>query len=90
MATLTNSIKKAEKLSGSTVRIAGHLYCFDYKGYSISFFQNGRDDEATNFYTRRDDMQDDHQSDYFAGTFHDNITQAFRFVDRMHARNGYE
>lgn len=83
MATLTNTIKKAEKITGQTVRVEGGFYCFDYKGYSISFFRNGTGDEATNFYTRCHGMQDDHQTDYFAGTFHDNVTQAFRFVERQ-------
>jgi hypothetical protein len=83
MATLTNSIKKAEKLTGSKMRIAGGFYCFDYKGYDLSFARNGNEDEATNFYTIKDGSRNDYQSDYFPGTFHDNVTQAVKFIERM-------
>ena len=82
---LTNAIKKAEKMSGQTIQRAGGFYFVTYKGYDLSFFQNGRDDEATNYYTKKHGMSDDYQSDYFAGTFHENLSQGFRFVDRMEA-----
>ena len=89
MSTISNSIKKAEKLSGGTVQIKDRLHFVNYKGFQISFFPNGRieDNQATNFYTRRIDLQDDHQTDYFAGTFHDNITQCFKFVDYLTRNN---
>jgi hypothetical protein len=83
--TLTKTIEKAEKISGSKIQKSGHLFFVDYKGYTVSFFPNGRLEdgvEATNFYTKRIDLKDDFNSDYFAGTFHDNISQAFRFIDR--------
>jgi hypothetical protein len=83
--TLSKTIQKAEKLSQTKIIVYGNLHFVNYRGYRISFYPNGRiadDVEATNFYTKRDDLRDDYNSDYFAGTFHDNITQAFRFIDR--------
>lgn len=80
--TLTNAIKKAEKLSGQSIQRDGLFYFVNYKGYAIQFCKNG-EEWATNFYTLKHGYQDEHQSDYFAGTFHDNLSQAFRFVDYM-------
>lgn len=81
--TLTNAIKKAEKTSKQTATKNGQFYTVDYRGYTVQFAQNGREDAATNFYTRKHGVNDDLATDYFAGTFHDNITQAFKFVDYM-------
>jgi len=87
--TIQNAIKKAEKFSGQKIqKNAVNQYWVKYKGYYISFLQNGRADEngnadATNFYVRREDMEDDHQTDYFAGSFWDNLTKCFKFVERM-------
>lgn len=84
---LTKTIQKAEKLSGQTIQKTDYnMFFVNYKGYSVSFHANGRIEEGTNstgFYTKKHGQEDDYQSDYFAGTFHDNITQAFRFIDRM-------
>lgn len=88
MATLTSTIKKAEKVSGQTIQRNGLFYFVDYKGYNVSFAQNGMADEADNFYTTNTPRtENDHNSDYFPGTFHDNLTQAFKFVDRKIERN---
>ena len=81
--TPTNAIKKATKLSGSKPFISGQFYNFPYKGYNVSFAQNGTENQATCFYTKRNDLDDDMMTDYFAGTFHDNITQCFKFIDSM-------
>lgn len=87
--TLTNTIKKAEKLSGVKVYKNGLFYVVIYKGYTVSFAANGREEEgveSTNFYTQRESVtrtEDDRNSDYFHGTFHQNITQCFKFIDRM-------
>ena len=79
--TLNNAITKAIKLTGMNPRIDGQFRKFDYKGYEISFAQNGRSDEATNYYTRKHNHNDDLTTDYFAGTFHDNLTKAFNFIN---------
>ena len=80
--TLTNAIKKAEKITGAKATIKGQHRYFEYKGFVLSFAQNGRYDEAANFYTRRKGQEDDLMTDYFAGTFHDNLTQAIDFINR--------
>ena len=85
MSTLKNTIKKAEKLSGVTVQIArANEHFVTYKGYKISFYPNGRmadDVEATNFYTVKNPKHDDITTDYFSGTFHENISQCFKMID---------
>lgn len=80
--TLTNAIKKAEKATGQKATKQGQFYTFTLLGSTISFAQNGRSDQATNFYTKRVGPQDDITTDYFAGTFHDNLTQAIDFIKR--------
>jgi hypothetical protein len=86
MATLKNVIKKAEKLSGEKIKVNTNFTHFlFYKGYEISFHPNGRMSETAEaicFYTKRIGDEDDHQSDYFAGIFHENITQCFDFINR--------
>lgn len=82
---LSKTIKKAEKLSGSKIQISDDLYFVDYKGYTISFYPNGRlsdNVESTNFYTIKHGLSNDLNCDYFPGTFHDNLAQAFKFIDR--------
>lgn len=81
--TLTNAIKKAVKVTGQQPKINGQQRLFNYRGYVVSFAQNGREDQATCFYTRMHGQEDDLQTDYFAGTFHDNLTQCFNFINRM-------
>lgn len=81
---LTNAIKKAEKLSGNKAVKNGHYYFVNYKNHSIQFCANGREEEgveATGFYTKKNGTEDDLMTDYFAGTFHDNITKCFKFID---------
>jgi hypothetical protein len=79
------TIKKAEKLSGKKIqKNSVNQFFVDYKNYTISFFCNGRLEagaESTCFYTKKHGTHDDMTTDYFAGTFHENITQAFKFVD---------
>lgn len=86
MANLFNTIKKAEKLSGTKHTKDGQFYSVKYKGWNIQFACNGRlepTSEATNYYTKKNgSIEDDTRSDYFGGTFHDNISQCFKFIDR--------
>ena len=64
-------------------RIYGHKSAGG-RGETISFIdQRG---EAINFYVKPDDMKDDPQTDYWAGTFVDNVSQAIRFADDALAR----
>lgn len=78
--TLTNAIAKAKKELGSEPVKDGQFYNFSYGPYTLSFAQNGRSDEATNFYTKKTAVKDDITTDYFSGTFHDNLTKAIKFI----------
>ena len=83
---IENAIKKIEKITGQKPTERDGKFYVDYLGYSISFFRNGRESEnITCIYTIRDGMKDDSMTDYFPGTFHDNLSQAFAFVDRQAA-----
>ncbi len=82
--TVANAVKKIEKLSGLKVQKNGNrLYFITYKNNVLSFYPNGRDEptsEITCIKTRKTYDHDDSMSDYSAGCFHDNITQAWNFI----------
>ena len=82
---LIKTIKKAEKLSGAKAIQNGLFFNVIYKNHIISFAGNGRieeNPESTNFYTKKIGTKaDDSMTDYFGGTFHNNLTQAFKFID---------
>ncbi len=88
MATLKNTIAKAEKLTGTKiVKDEYNQYSFIYKTRIITFYANGTGENAEShcFYSesltnRR--TTDDRYSDYFPGIFHDNLGQAIRFIDK--------
>jgi hypothetical protein len=75
------AIKKIEKYLGTEVEHDGGRFWFAYEGYVGSFLVNGHhgDDvmeaEACNWHMRRYDDHSDSMSDYFAGSFRDNLTQ---------------
>lgn len=89
--TLSNTIKKAEKLAAAKVmNVDGTGQFFvSYKGYHISFIANGRIEDnldAICFYvSNKSRTEDDMNSDYWPGTFWDNLTQCFKSVDRKTA-----
>ena len=76
--------KKLEKLTGKKVTVQnGRRSVRLNNGYIISFSNNGKEtetSEAVCFHTRRETDVSDSMTDYFAGTFHDNLTQAVKFV----------
>ncbi len=82
--TVSKTISKIEKLTGQKIQTNSNGQCFlTFNNRVISFYANGRntpDAEAICFYTKYVNSQDDMQTDYFSGTFHDNITQAYNFV----------
>jgi hypothetical protein len=83
---VANAVKKLEKLTGKTVtKNQNNLYSVVIGQNVISFYPNGRDSadaEITCIKTRRINDVDDSMSDYSAGCFHDNITQAYNFIAR--------
>jgi hypothetical protein len=86
--TIKNAIKKLEKF-GKVTEQAGEWRAVR-AGYEVSFLRNGRGDEATCYRTRRVTDHDDSQSDYFAGSFWPNITQAIAHAGRMIDADGLE
>lgn len=76
--TVTNATKKIEKLTGGKVQIDTHnLHSVIFNGHYIAFYPNGRmspEAEATCFHTQR--VGAEHV------TYHENISQAFKFVAR--------
>lgn len=83
--TLENTIKKAEKLSGSKVQSKGQNFWVLYKGQRVEFSANGRMEpgcDACCFYTCKSARTaEDSMTDYWPEVFHDNITRCFRFID---------
>lgn len=77
------AVTKVEKLTGQKASIADGRATTFYKGYRIEFFLNGKGPEATCYSTCRQDLHMDTQTDYFPQTFHDNITQCVKHIDRM-------
>lgn len=84
--TTLNAIKKAEKITGQKSQ-STNPYSYNYKGFVIEFYKNGHgpenEVEAVCFYTRRENEKDDIMTDYFAGIFHDNLSQAIKFIDSI-------
>lgn len=81
MAKLTNVLAKCKKITGMDAEKIGMFHVFNYNGYSIEISQNGTEDWVSLIYVKRQGLEDDIRSDYFAGTFFENITQAFRYID---------
>ena len=84
---LSKTILRAEHVTGEKASTNGQIFYFPYKGYTISFCANGRaedDNDAISFYTsNKIRTEDDRNSDYFPGTFHDNLSQAIKFIERI-------
>jgi len=77
---IQNAIKKIEKFTGLKVqKNDNNMYWVTGKEREISFIKNGGESqEAICIKVRRKNDYNDSQSDYFAGFFVDNITQALK------------
>jgi len=78
---LTNAIKKLKK-SGFMIEEKG-VFVFSQKNdQEISFFKNGRDEDPqiTCIRVKRINDVDDSMTDYCAGVFCNNLSQAIRLV----------
>ena len=88
------AIKKVEKALGVPCRYNGSRFSAEYGGQVISFLSNGfRGDEpaalegdAVNFHIRRLGDVSDPYTDYYAGSFRDNITQLIHSVKPPEAK----
>ena len=78
--TTEKAIAKIEKNLKVKVQKDGQLYSAIYKNEVLSFYQNGRSNEITCINTARVGDVSDSMTDYHAGVFHDNISQAIRFI----------
>ena len=77
------AVAKVEKMTGEKATVVSGKASLIYKGYRIEFFLNGTGPNATCYSTCRQDLQQDTMTDYFPQTFHDNITQCVKHIDRM-------
>jgi hypothetical protein len=80
--TITKAIAKIEKKLNVKVQKLDQLYFAAYGARTISFYQNGRGEDITCIKTNNVNDPEDSMSDYFPGNYHDNISQAIRFVSR--------
>ena len=79
---LASAIKKIEKRLGKgCVHVDGRKAWVHHNGQVLSFWVNGGDENyCSSWHTRRENDHSDIQTDYFAGTYHDNLTQALRWL----------
>ena len=78
--TISNAIAKVYKRTKTNPTINGQEYSFIFGNEVLSFFKNGRSDEITCINTRRVGDESNPMIDYHAGTFHDNISRALKFI----------
>ena len=80
---IQSAIKKVEKHLEVKVQKNGNEYFIRKDGRELSFIKNGGEsEEAICFRTRGLNDIDDVMSDYCAGVFWDNVTQAIRSFQR--------
>jgi len=79
---LENAIKKIEKRLGKgCVDISDRKAWVEHEGTILSFWvKNGGEDHCHGWHTRRHNDHSDLMTDYFAGTFHNNLTQALSWL----------
>ncbi|MCK9473350.1 hypothetical protein [Sulfurimonas sp.] len=76
---LTNAIKKLSKYG--EVKQDGNLFWAEIKSYVVQFRANGPIEEGTTargFRVKSKNDEDDIMTDYFAGVWCDNLTQAIK------------
>ena len=81
--TVQNAIKKLSKY-GKVQKDGTNMYFIQYKGYIVSFRCNGADTPETSIvceHTQRYYEKSDSMTDYFPGSYWDNLTQAIKYVD---------
>lgn len=77
---LTNAIKKLEKL-GLKVTKNGPFYRAEANTSRIEFFAQGDSITCINTCSLKTEKERDSMSDYFPETYHQNLTQAIRFIN---------
>lgn len=85
--TLRNADKKIEKVFGKVNITDRGRRWIKYNNYELSYCPNGRIELDTSICcirTRRINDKDDIITDYFAGSFHNNLTKAINFINLNH------
>lgn len=77
---VNNAIKKLDKYTPVIVN-DGSLFSAAKNGQVIEFYRNGRSDDICCVRLRRTTDKDDIVTDYSAGVFCDNITQAIKVAN---------
>ena len=79
---LESAIKKIEKRLGKgCVDISDRKAWVEHEGTILSFWvKNGGEDHCHGWHTRRHNDHSDLMTDYFAGTYHSNLTQALSWL----------
>lgn len=80
--TISSAIKKIEKLTGKKVEEKNGCYRIIKNNRELSFLKNGLEDSAICFRTRGLNDLDDFNSDYCAGVFWENCSQAINAINR--------
>jgi hypothetical protein len=79
--TTTNAAKKLTKAGFTVSEIKGSFQAsHPATAYIIEYIRNGGSDNIICINVRRANDKDDSMTDYFAGTWVDNITQAIRLA----------
>lgn len=81
---LTNAIKKLTNQGFKVVNNKNNAQFYSASkpesNEVIEFAKNGHSEEITCIRTKRVTEEDDTMTDYFCGIWHDNLSQAIRFV----------
>jgi hypothetical protein len=79
--TIANATKKLIKAGFIVLDVSGSFTAaHTASNRVIEFHRNGGSENVTCIRSRRISDKDDAMSDYFAGSWHDNLTQAMRAV----------
>jgi hypothetical protein len=80
---LQSAINKAAKAAKSEPTKNGMFYTFEFNNQLLQFSKNGRYEEITCISTRKKGQEDDVMTDYFCGTYHDNLSKALKFIGAL-------
>ena len=78
--TISNAIKKVEKNFAKVIKQDGGNYTATKNNKEISFRKNGHSEDITCIRVRSIKDLDDILTDYCAGVFYDNISQALKYI----------
>lgn len=78
---LRNALKKVKKEFNLEPNVNGKFHSITYNGKILEFLKTS-DDEIQCISTCNVNDKPDSQSDYFPQTWHDNLTQAIKFLKR--------